>query len=110
MTDTKADRIRELNDAFRRTLLGGRVVMTAGIAAIAADLRAVIVRRVQFFNAFDEDNDPYAEHDFGSFEEHGHRVFWKIDCYDRAMTYGSQDATDPANTTRALTIMLAEEY
>ena len=110
MTDTKADRIRELNDAFRRTLLGGRVVMTAGIAAIVADVRAVIVRRVQFFNAFDEDNDPYSEHDFGSFEEHGHNVFWKIDCYDRTMTYGSEDAADPTKTTRVLTIMLAEEY
>ena len=110
MTDTKADRIRSLNDAFRRTLLGGRVVMTTGIAAIVADVRAVIVRRVQFFNAFDEDNDPYAEPDFGGFEEHGHRVFWKIDCYDRTMTYGSEDAADPTKTTRVLTIMLAEEY
>lgn len=110
MTDTKADRIRTLNDAFRRTLLGGRVVMTAGIAAIAADVRAVIVRRVQFFNAFDQDNDPYEEHEFGNFEEHGHKVYWKIDYYDQTMNFGSEDASDPAKTTRVLTIMLADEY
>ena len=110
MTDTNADRIRELNYAFRQTLLVGRVVMTAGIAAIVAEVRAVIVRRVQFFNAFDENNDPYDEHDFGSFDEHGHKVYWKIDCYDSTMTYGSEDAADPSQTTRVLTIMLAEEY
>jgi subtilisin-like proprotein convertase family protein len=38
---------------------------------------------------------PYAEHDFGSFEEHGHKVYWKIDCYDQTMTYGSEDAANP---------------
>jgi len=32
---------------FGQLLLGGRVVTTAGIAAIAADVRAVIVRRLQ---------------------------------------------------------------
>ncbi len=110
MTNNNADRIRTLNDGFRRTLLGGRVAMSAGIAAIAADQRAVIVRRTQFFNAFDHENDPYEEHDFGNFEEHGHKVYWKIDYYDQTMTYGSEDASDPAKTTRVLTIMLAKEY
>ena len=110
MTGANADRIRALNDAFRRTLLGGRVVMTASIAAIACDVRAVIVRRMQFFNAFNRDNDPYEEHEFGNFEEHGHKVHWKIDYYDQTMTFGSEDASDLAKTTRVLTIMLADEY
>ena len=110
MTGTNTDRIRELNDAFRRTLLGGRVVMTAGIAAITSDVRAVIVRRVQFFNAFNQDNDPYEEHEFGNFEEYDYKVYWKIDYYDQTMTFGSEDASDPAKTTRILTIMLADEY
>ena len=30
------ERIRDLNDAFRRSFTGGRVMTTAGIAAIAA--------------------------------------------------------------------------
>ena len=110
MTDTNADRIRELNDAFRQTLLVGRVVMTAGIAAIVAEVRAVIVRRVQFFNAFDENNDPYDEHDFGSFDEHGHKVYWKIDCYDLDLCMASPDPADPTVTARVLTVLLAEEY
>jgi Protein of unknown function (DUF3768) len=65
---------------------------------------------VQSFKDFTEDNDPHGEHDFGSFEYAGERCFWKIDYYDKAMEYGSDDPADPAKTTRVLTIMLAEEY
>ena len=110
MTGKRTARIRALNDAFRRSLSGGRVVTTAGIAAIQADVRGVIVRRVQLFNAFDAENDPYGEHDFGIFEEHGYKVYWKIDYFDPTMDGGSEDPADPAKTMRVLTIMLAEEY
>jgi hypothetical protein len=56
------------------------------------------------------DNDPYSEHDFGSFEIEGDKFFWKIDCYDKTLEFGSPDPTDPSVTTRLLTIMLASEY
>ena len=110
MTDTNADRIRALNDEFRQSLRGGRVTMTSGIAPLAFEVQTAIIRRVQTFDAFNGHNDPHGEHDFGNFEERGHKVFWKIDCYDTTMTYGSEDAVDPAKTTRVLTIMLADEY
>lgn len=60
--------------------------------------------------AFDADNDPYDEHDFGSFKIIDQRMFWKIDYYGETMDVGSNDPADPAQTTRVLTIMLAEEY
>jgi|SRR5271157_3867552 len=69
-----------------------------------------IVRRVQGFNTFTPDNDPYFEHDFGSFEHAGKMVFWKLDYYDRERRYGLPDPADERVTERILTVMLAEEY
>lgn len=62
------------------------------------------------FDEFNEGNDPHDEHDFGSFQIEGQIVFWKFDYYGLTMTAGSEDLSDPAYTTRVLTIMLAEEY
>jgi hypothetical protein len=109
-TLTKTDTIRELNDAFRRTFIGGAVMITAGVEAITDDERRSLLQKVRTFDAFSEDNDPHGEHDFGSIDEGGIRYFWKIDYYDRTMNSGSPDAADPSVTTRVLTIMLAEEY
>lgn len=103
-------RVRELNDQFRSTLLGGRVVLTHGLAALGADGIAGIMQAVRTFSNFTPDNDPYGEHDFGSCSWGLHRIFWKIDYYDAALEYGSPDPADPALTTRVLTVMLASEY
>ena len=55
-------------------------------------------------------NDPHEEHDFGSFEADGQTIFFKIDYYDKSLTYHSPDAADRSVTERVITIMLAEEY
>ena len=66
--------------------------------------------KVELFKAFTPDNDPHQEHDFGSIEHEGNRVFWKIDYYAKDMESGSEHPEDPGQTVRVLTIMLAEEY
>ena len=109
-TEFKADRIRELNDAFRRTFIGGAVMITQGVEAMPLDQRRSLLQKIRSFDAFSEDNDPHGEHDFGSVDEAGVRCFWKIDYYDRKTEFGSPDPADPAVTTRVLTIMLADEY
>jgi Protein of unknown function (DUF3768) len=100
--------IRELNDAFRRSLVGGRVAATARVA-IRSDF-SEILDRVRSFGEFTEDNDPYGERDFGAFKHPGERFFCKIDYYDRDLTAGSRDPSDEKVTCRVLTIMFAEEY
>ena len=107
-------RIRQLNDAFRKTFLGGRLVITAGIAALPDHIKVELLREVQRFDQFTPDNDPFGERDFGAinFEFGGYKehVFWKIDCYNKELRFGSPDAADPSKTTRVLTIMKASEW
>ena len=105
-----AEKIRALNDAFRTTMIGGRVMMTAGVDALPSDVKAMVIRRVATFSDFTPDNDPNGEHDFGNFTLAGRKFFFKIDAYDADIRFGSEDPSDPAKTTRVLTIMLAEEY
>lgn len=113
---TRAEKIAALNDAFRKNLPSGlgRVYLTAGINALGAEFAAKCLARVAGFDAFTPDNDPYGERDFGAFDVDGaggnERCFWKIDYYDLAGEFGSEDPTDPRQTLRVLTIMLAEEY
>ena len=102
--------IRDLNDLFRKTFIGGKVMMTQGIQALGDYDVALILLGIQQFDKFTYDNDPYGEHDFGSFKHNGEKVFFKIDYYDKAMEFGSPDPSDAAVTTRVMTVMLASEY
>lgn len=108
--ENSAARIRELNDQFRSTLNGGRILLTPGVSALSSEQSVELLTAVKTFDNFTEDNDPYAEHDFGSIKMHGTKYFWKIDYYDPTLTHGSEDAADSSKTVRVLTVMLAEEY
>jgi hypothetical protein len=109
-TDTKKA-IATLNDLCRTAMgVAGRVVQTSGICALSQADQSAIREKVETFDAFRPDNDPYGERDFGAFEHNGEKVFWKIDYYDATLTYGSEDPSDPKQTVRVLTIMLASEY
>ena len=118
---TQAKQIAELNDIFRRTIglplsqtargVQGQMFFTPGIAAISPAVQAEIVQQVMAFDTFTPENDPWGEHDFGSFDQDGvGTVYWKIDAYDINLEYGSEDPTDLEQTMRVLTIMLASEY
>ena len=102
--------IRDLNDRFRRSLTGGTLALTAGIVELGAEAQARIIKAVQAFDAFDEDNDPWSEHDFGALDVDGVRVFFKLDYLDLTRSVHSPDPADASATERVMTIMLAEEY
>jgi hypothetical protein len=106
----KTRRIRELNDAFRKSFCGGQVTVTAGEHALPPDRKARVLKAVRSFDKFDSGNDPHVEHDFCSLEVDGESYFAKMDYYDLEFRYGSEDPSDPTKTTRVLTIMRADEY
>jgi Protein of unknown function (DUF3768) len=107
---TKTKAIRALNDELRQNFATGTAVMTAGVAALGAETVTRIVKTIAVYDDFCHANDPYEEHDFGSFEADGQRIFFKIDYFDKGLTAHSPDPSDPSVTERVITIMLAEEY
>jgi Protein of unknown function (DUF3768) len=123
----KTARIARLNDMARQAMgVACTVVATVGFRSLPDADQSCVRELIETFDAFDEDNDPYGERDFGcvyqlgdgqwtterprASEDERERVFWKFDYYDRDLRFGSEDAANPAITRRVLTIMLADEY
>ena len=106
----ETQRIRLLNDQLRKTFVGGKIMLTAGVDALSDEAKAMVLSKVRTFADFNGDNDPHGEHDFGSFQIEGETYFFKLDYYSLDMEGGSEDPADPEKTTRVLTIMRADEY
>ncbi len=107
---TQASTIAALNDQFRQTFRGGDVLLTSGVQSLPAHTRLELMKAVQTFSSFTEENDPHGEHDFGSLIVDGQTFFFKIDYYDANRQYGSENPADPSVTCRVLTLMLNTEY
>jgi hypothetical protein len=106
-----AAKIRALNDALRQGHVEqGMILVTSGISAMGEAFVAEVMRSVASFEAFDSDNDPHREHDFGVITVQDEKIFWKVDYYDLAMEAHSPDPANSAVTKRVLTIMLSSEY
>jgi len=115
-TNPTLSHLAQQNDAFRSgsdfhsPLMGSRL-HTQGIDALGLETVLDIWARVRAFSEFSVDNDPYGEHDFGSFDHPvAGKIFWKIDYYALDLKYGAEDPSDPLKTHRVLTVMLAIEY
>lgn len=102
--------IAALNDLARKTFQGCNVMLTQEIMVLPEDEKAELIEQVRAYNCFTPQTDPYGEHDFGSLEFRGQRVFWKFTYYDKASMHRTPDASDAERTLRVLTIMMAEEY
>ena len=108
--DQRTQRIRALDDHLRKHPTSDVAIMTPGIAALGQEAANRIIKTITTFDDFCHANDPYEEHDFGVFEIDGHKLFFKIDYYDKSRILHSPDPSDPSVTERVITIMLAEEY
>jgi Protein of unknown function (DUF3768) len=106
-----ASTIAQLNDRFRK---GDRKLgierTTEMVEALSSEQQQELFRLVRTFDQFTEENDPYGEHDFGTVYMDDEKYFWKIDYFDLAIEYQSEDPSDPAVTRRMLTIMHSSEY
>ena len=112
---SQAKIIAAQNDRFRQTFgadfsLPGRVVITRGVQARGAGFLQKLMAAVQAFDRFEASNDPYGQRDFGEVEIDGVRVWFKLDLFDRAFRYGSENPADPAVTRRVMTLLLPDEY
>lgn len=102
--------IRRLNDELRQRFKGGKVMLSAGIAALSKPEIASIIAAVASFEEFTGDNDPHSEHDCALLDWQEHRIMFKIDYYDPSLQFHSDDPADPKITTRVMTVMFASEY
>lgn len=119
-------RIARLNDLARKAMgVACTAVATQGFCALPAADQSRVRELIETFGAFTPDNDPYGERDFGAIYQGRdgrwttaypvqgdpvETVFWKIDAYDRALQFASDDPANPAVTRRVLTMMLTSEY
>jgi len=102
METISKDTIRRKNDSFRKTFVGGKVLMTQGVQY--SPHVEELLRTVKEFDTFNEDNDPHQEHDFGKVVVQGTAYFFKIDYYDDNYEYFKEDGN------RVMTIMRTDEY
>ena len=79
MSEIDTRQIRDLNNHARQSFTGCRVVITRGIAELDEQVIAAILAQVRSYDQFTPDNDPYGEHDFGSFHHGAVQVFWRWD-------------------------------
>jgi hypothetical protein len=110
MMPTYAERVRTLNDEFRKTLPPTQHRFTEEMKELGTALCAEVLEAVRTFDTFNLDNDPYGEHDYGFFTLGKEYFIWEIAYYDYTLQYGSKNPADPSQTTRMITIMLAHEY
>jgi hypothetical protein len=110
MSITDTDRIRALNDDLRQHLLNGGAVITTGIAALGPEAVARLVQTIAVFDNFCHANDPHEEHDFGRFKFDEVDVVFKIDYFDKSLSFHSPNPADPTVTERIITVMRADEY
>jgi len=114
MTDTtelpRAVTIARLNDQLRQTGTGGSIVITDALRKVSGFNAIALATALASYDGFDADNDPHGEHDFGDLTLFGEDLLFKVDYYDKDLTFGSDDPANPDVTQRVLTVMLAQDW
>jgi Protein of unknown function (DUF3768) len=109
VTPDKLERICELDDNLRKSFSGGEVVLTASVAALPNMVKAAVLDQVALFEVFNEENDPYGMHDYGSFDYRSREFFFKIEFFTLEPSDVPLDLTDPKKALRIMTVGLVQD-
>jgi len=106
--------IAKRNDNFRNLVLQkaldyGKAVISRTFNVLDEELKQEAYEKIREFTDFNEDNDPYNEHEFGKLSiSNGDNLYWKIDYYaDSNCELGT---LHKAEAYLVLTIMILEDY
>jgi hypothetical protein len=102
--------IARLNDQLRQTGIGGSIVITDALRNVTGFDASVLAAALASYDAFDADNDPHGERDFGDLTLFGEDLLFKVDYYNKDLTFGSDDPANPDVTQRLLTVMPARDW
>ena len=83
----RAEAIARLNNALRKRGVGGTIMVTWGVLAITGYNSAELSGALAAYDAFDAENDPHGERDFGDLTLWGEDMFWKVDYYSQDLRY-----------------------
>ena len=124
-TEQKIAKIRMQNDLIRKSLtdigkmqnvkqlcLQFQLVWTSQVDSLlmASGKMDTVLNAIACYDGFDDESDPYCEHEFGVVEVEGQTLYFKFDYYNQYMDAAAYDPSDHTNTIRVLTIMLSSEY
>ena len=109
LSKDKVERIRQLNDAFRSSFRGGKILLRASVAELPDMVKAARTasgRPVQRTEA----NDPNGTHDFLKFELSNRSFIFSIVAYDKNLEFESPDPTDPDKTILVGTLIQNSDW
>lgn len=112
---TRVEQIARLNDRARLGLdKSARIVVTRNCLATLGPLEGplAVLNQARILAAmrrctFSADS---PERDLGVFALDGHTIWVKVDYFDKALAYGSDDPADATVTTRVVTVLLPADW
>ena len=112
--DASIDLIASDNDKLRQSIFNSlgknKLVLSHDVSQLNLIDGIEVLKLVKEFKTFTKDDDPYGEHDFGSFNFKDISYFWKIDYYDNDLKFHSEDKLNAEKTIKVLTVLRASEY
>jgi hypothetical protein len=92
--DQRTQRIRDLNNQFRKSIARGMYVRSPGISDLGEEAVDRIVKAVAALEAIYPTDHPHEEHALGTFEAEGRTMVFKIYYFDADLKCQSPDPAD----------------